>query len=119
MFKSSNIHTPHSKPKEQREINKMEDLQPINGGESSSDSTQSSENDVRGQNPASRANLKPFGQSNPGNPTGYFPLTVAQKGCRIHGWNRHNQQREVPPDNTFFPRVERWISHNKRRLLNE
>mgnify|MGYP001162617239 FL=1 len=54
-----------------------------------------------------------------GNLTGYFLLTLAQKGCRIHGWNRHNQQREVPPDNTFFPRVERWISHNLRRLLNE
>ena len=45
MFKSSNIHTPHSKPIEDKGEYNMKVSQPVNGGESSSDSTQSSEKD--------------------------------------------------------------------------
>ena len=44
--------------------------QPVNGGESSSDSTQSSEKDGRGKNPSSKANLKPFQKGESGNPGG-------------------------------------------------
>ena len=70
MFKSSNIHTPHSKPIQHKETNKMDDLQPVNGGETVDDSTQSSEKDGRGKNPASQANLKPFEKGHSGNPGG-------------------------------------------------
>ena len=71
----------------------MDDLQPVNGGGSGSDSTQSSEKDEasdmpdkqaenrdashseqrdggRGKNPASQANLKPFEKGYSGNPGG-------------------------------------------------
>jgi hypothetical protein len=70
MFKSSNIHTPHSKPIEHKETNKMDVLQPVNRGETDEDSTQSSEKDGRGKNPASQANLKPFEKGHSGNPGG-------------------------------------------------
>ena len=70
MFKSSNIHTPHSKPIEHKETNKMDVLQPVNRGETDEDSTQSSEKDGRGKNPASQANLKPFEKGYSGNPGG-------------------------------------------------
>ena len=52
-----------------------------------------------------------------GNLTGYFPLTLAQKGCRIHGWNRLNHEREFPPDNTSISGVEWWNSHKERREI--
>jgi len=70
MFKSSNIHTPHSKPIQHKETNKMDVLQPVNRGETDEDSTQSSEKDGRGKNPASQANLKPFEKGHSGNPGG-------------------------------------------------
>ena len=70
MFKSSNIHTPHSKPIQHKETNKMDVLQPVNRGETDEDSTQSSEKDGRGKNPASQANLKPFEKGQSGNPGG-------------------------------------------------
>jgi len=33
-----------------------------------------------------------------------------QKFVGSNGWNRLNQERGIPPDNTSFPRVEWWIS---------
>ena len=48
----------------------MNVLQPVNRRETVDDSTQSSENDGRGQNPASQANLKPFEKGHSGNPSG-------------------------------------------------
>ncbi len=70
MFKSSNIHTPHSKPIEHKETNKMDVLQPETDDKQTDESSQSSENDGRGQNPASKANLKPFQKGQSGNPGG-------------------------------------------------
>ncbi len=37
---------------------------------------------------------------------GNFLEKVAHKSVVSNGWNRHNQQREISPDSTFFPRVE-------------
>ena len=48
----------------------MDVLQPVNRGETDEDSTQSSEKDGRGKNPASQANLKPFEKGHSGNPGG-------------------------------------------------
>ncbi len=48
----------------------MDVLQPETDGKQTDESTQSSENDGRGQNPASKANLKPFQKGQSGNPGG-------------------------------------------------
>ena len=48
----------------------MDDFQPETDGKQTDESTQSSENDGRGQNPASKANLKPFQKGQSGNPGG-------------------------------------------------
>ena len=76
MFKSSNIHTPHSKPIEHKETNKMDVLQPETDDKQTDESSQSSENDGRGQNPASKANLKPFQKGQSGNPGGKYKKSL-------------------------------------------
>ena len=37
---------------------------------------------------------------------GNFWVKVAHKSVESKGWIRLNQEREFPPDSTFFPRVE-------------
>jgi len=48
----------------------MDVLQPETDGKQTDEYTQSSENDGRGKNPASQANLKPFEKGHSGNPGG-------------------------------------------------
>ena len=39
---------------------------------------------------------------------GNFLEKVAHKSVESKGWFRLNNDREIPPDNTFFPHAERW-----------
>jgi len=83
----------------------MSVLQPVNGGEAGDASTQSSEKGGRGQNPASKANLKPFQKGQSGNPGG--KRLKGQEfidALKEHGKTREQRHR------TNYSTGKEWVS---------
>jgi hypothetical protein len=83
----------------------MDVLQPVNRGETDEDSTQSSEKDGRGKNPASQANLKPFEKGHSGNPGG--KRLKGQEfidALKEHGKTREQRHR------TNYSTGKEWVS---------
>ncbi len=83
----------------------MDVLQPETDGKQTDESTQSSENDGRGQNPASKANLKPFQKGQSGNPGG--KRLKGQEfidALKEHGKTREQRHR------TNYSTGKEWVS---------
>ena len=83
----------------------MDVLQPETDGKQTDESTQNSENDGRGQNPASKANLKPFQKGQSGNPGG--KRLKGQEfidALKEHGKTREQRHR------TNYSTGKEWVS---------
>jgi len=83
----------------------MDVLQPETDDKQTDESSQSSENDGRGQNPASKANLKPFQKGQSGNPGG--KRLKGQEfidALKEHGKTREQRHR------TNYSTGKEWVS---------